>query len=641
MNATLPEHLKQQITIYVDDILIAESSWEKHNSTLASLLEVFAQSGITVNLEKSQFGRSQIKFLGHIISKDGIQPDPEKLEAIMKMPVPTTKRQLRAFLGLINFYRRFINLKDLTTPRLYELTGKNTIWFWDEAAQREYLCLKDALLHAPILHHPDLSKIFCISTDSSKFGLGVHVFQEDEENGIATQRTIAFASRILSKSERNYSVTELQALAVVWAFEKFRYFLFGRHTKVYTDHRALQFLMSAKLNHDRLRRWALFLQEFDFSVIYIPGKQNIVADSLSRSPVGLIKATEEAYLENNFTILYMQQVAFENYISATFSDIAKEQDKDPIWRDIKIKWHDKYNVSIRQFYIIHNNILFKRKAPDSQFWLVCVPEESVNKLIWYIHLSYGHYGAKKCFAKLRDSCYFINMEKRIRNVLSRCKLCQKAKPPTISHSAPLFPIIPSKLKQLAAVDLFGPLPRTNNGFSFVFVAIELTSKFVSFTPLRRATAKTVTNAFVKNFLKDVGHIDKVISDNGPQFRSHDWARMLRRRNIKPVFISLYHAASNPCERVMKELGKLCRLYCYRRHNTWDRYLLSFQNIINELPNDSTGLSPILVLKNKQPPDRIKELIPFPKHRRLRHHEIIELALKNIKKAAEKKETLST
>lgn len=636
MDSILPDSLKQRITTYVDDILIAENSWEEHNFVLHSILQVFSDSGVTVNLEKSQFGQSQIKFLGHIISGEGIRPDPDQLDAIEKMPTPTTRKQLRGFLGLINFYRRFIQVKDITTPRLYQLTGKNTLWFWDDDAQKQFLSLKNALIKAPILHHPNLSRVFCISTDSSKFGLGVHVFQEYEENDTIIQKTIAFASRILTKAERNYSVTELEALAVVWAFEKFRFYLFGRHTKVYTDHRALQFLMTAKLNHDRLRRWALFLQQFDFSVIHIPGKENTVADCLSRSPIGLVKATEEAYLENNFSILYMRKVAFENYIASTLKDIAKEQDKDPIWKDIKVKWHNKFNVSIRQFYTIHNNILFKRRSPDSHLWLLCFPEESVNKLIWYTHLSYGHYGAKKCFTKLRDSCYFLNMEKRIRKVLSQCKLCQKAKPPTVTHAAPLFPIIPEKLKEFAAVDLFGPLPRTRNGFSFIFVAVELTSKFVSFTPLRRATAKSVSWAFVKNFLKEVKHVDKVISDNGAQFRSKLWLRTLRRRKIKPVFVSLYHAASNPSERCMKELGKLCRMYCYRQHNTWDEYLKSFQDIINELPNDSTGLPPILVLKNRQPPDRIRELVIFPKQRQLRYRDIIQLAITNIRKAAEKR-----
>lgn len=636
LNSILPEELKGRITSYVDDILIAEQSWSEHNYILNRLLKTFKDYGVTVNLEKSEFGKSKIKFLGHIISSNGIEPDPDKLEAIKSFPVPTNKRQVRGFLGLINFYRRFLHLHDLATPRLCCLTGKNTAWKWDAQTHAEFLLLKEALVNAPILAHPDLSRDFCLSTDSSKIGVAAHLFQEFEENGVVVQRSIAFTSRVLTKSERNYGITELECLALIHAFTKFRFFLYGKHTKVYTDHRALEFLMTAKLTNDRLRRWALLLQEFKFTVIYIPGSTNIVADTLSRAPVGIVQQPLENQLCQNFSVLYMTKVAFENFISASLQNLGKEQDKDSIWKDIKQKWSNKTNTAIRQFYLVRNNILFKRCAINNSLWVVCIPDVLVNKLIWYIHLSYAHFGPRKCFNKLRTTCYFNNMEKRIRSVLARCKLCQKAKPPTVSHQAPLFPIIPSKLRDLAAVDLFGPLVTSINGYSYIFVAVELTSKFVSLTPLRKATARTVSAAFVKNFLKKVGHVNKVISDNGPQFRSRIWTRILRSHKAKPIFISRYWPASNPSERIMKELNKLCRIYCYRQHRSWDKYIHIFENILNELPHDSTSLPPVLVLKNQFPADKIKELVNFPATKKLRHRDVIDIALNNIRRAAEKR-----
>lgn len=639
LNSILPEDLKNRITSYVDDILIAEKSWTEHNYTLNRLLQIFKENGITVNLEKSEFGKSKIKFLGHIISSVGIEPDPEKLEAIRSFPTPVNKRQVRGFLGLVNFYRRFLKLQELATPKLCALTGKNTTWNWDTQAQCEFLMLKEALINAPILCHPDLSRDFCLSTDSSKIGVAGHLFQEYEENGKIIQRSIAFTSRVLTKSEKNYGITELECLALIHSFSKFRFFLQGKHTKVYTDHRALEFLMSAKLTNDRLRRWALFLQEFHFTVIYIPGSKNIVADALSRAPIGMVQSPTENHVTQNFSILYMTKVAFENFISTSLQNIAKEQDKDPTWKDIKQKWSDKSNSAIRQFYLVRDNVLFKRCAIDNSLWVVCIPDELVNKLIWYIHLSYAHYGARKCFYKLRTTCYFNNMERRIRLVLAKCKLCQKAKPPTVSHQAPLFPIIPCKLRDLAAVDLLGPLVTSVNGFSYIFVAVELTSKFVSLTPLRKATARTVCAAFVKHFLKEVGHVNKVISDNGPQFRSRIWTRILRRYKAKPIFISRYWPASNPSERIMKELNKLCRIYCYRQHRSWDKYIHIFQNILNELPHDSTSLPPVLVLKNKSPADKVKELINFPATKKLRHRDVINIALTNIKRAADQRKRL--
>lgn len=636
LNTILPDHLKKHITTYVDDILIAEKSWTDHNTVLGELLNIFRQYGITINLEKSKFGQSKIKFLGHIISAEGIQPDPEKLDAIRLFPTPMCKKQVRGFLGLINFYRRFIKIESLATPTLNTLTGKNTKWFWNDQANTEFISLKQALLQAPILSHPDMQHDFSLQTDSSKIGIGAHLFQEIEENGIVEIKTIAFTSRVLTKSEQNYGITELETLSVVNAFAKFRYFLAGKHTKVYTDHKALEFLMTSKLIHDRLKRWALYLQEYRFTVIHIPGTANIVADVLSRAPIGFVNIPTNQQLEHNFSLLYIKSVQFENFVSCALLDIGQLQDRDIVWKDIKNKWKDRANTAIRHYYLVRNNILFKRSTVEENLWLVCVPEEMVNKLIWYTHLSYAHFGPRKIFLQLRLTCYFNNMEKRIHKVLSYCKICQKAKTTTVSHKAQLYPIIPTKLKDLAAVDLLGPLVRSKNGFSYLFVAVELTSKFVSFTPLRRATARTVSAAFVKYFLKEVGNVQRVISDNGPQFRSGMWTRMLQRRKIKPIFISRYWPAANPAERIMKEINKLCRIYCHRQHRNWDKYISVFQDVLNELPHNSTSLPPLLVLKNKSPPNRITDLIHLPQTRRPRHQQIVQLALKKIQLAAEQR-----
>lgn len=633
LSTVLPEQLRKRVTLYVDDILVAEKSWDEHNKVLDQVLEAFNRHNVTINLSKSDFGRKEIKFLGHIVTPTGIRPDPEKLDAVREYPPPRTKKRLRAFLGLINFYKRFIMMEGLTTPRLCSLTGKRTPWKWDAEAQNEFETLKNTLLSAPLLIHPDLSREFCMSTDSSKCGLGVVLFQEFKEGDEVIAKPIAFASRVLSKTEQRYGVTELEALGIVWGFKKYRYYLYGRMTKVYTDHKALQFLTTAKLSHRRLKRWAVFLQEFKFKIIYIPGPQNIVADALSRGPIGLTKYIDEELNENNIDIMYMTGVAFENYVGNALQNLRKEQDKDPILKVLKQKLQNDPEVSFKSFYLLKDDVLFYRKHPDKQNWLAYIPEDLINKLIWYFHLSYGHFGARKCYRKLAESVYFINMEKRVRKLLRTCKVCQKAKSSTVSHQAPLYPIVPARLREFGATDLFGPLPRTLSGYQYVFVATELVSKYVTFTPLRKATAKTVSAAFVKHFLADVSHVEKIIADNGPQYRSKVWQAMLRRRKIKTVYISRYHPASNPAERVIKELRKMCRIYCHRQHRSWDVYLKSFQDIINEMPHGATGMCPITVLKNQSPPDRVREFVNFPSSRRPRHSEIVESAIKHIKKGA--------
>lgn len=219
-NSILPEKLRKRITTYVDDVLIAEESWEGHNDVLEELLGVFVSSGVTVNLRKSEFGRPRVNFLGHIITGDGILPDPCKLDAIRGFPTPTTKKQVRSVLGLINFYKRFVSLDTLATPSLCALTSKNKPWKWDANAQPELESLNRALLSASLLSHPDLTEDFWLGTDSSRTGIAAVLLQEIEEDRVMRRKTIAFASRVLTKCEKNYSVTELEALAVVSGFTK-------------------------------------------------------------------------------------------------------------------------------------------------------------------------------------------------------------------------------------------------------------------------------------------------------------------------------------------------------------------------------------------------------------------------------------
>lgn len=216
-------------------------------------------------------------------------------------------------------------------------------------------------------------------------------------------------------------------------------------------------------------------------------------------PGRIDSGTNDERNENNFSLLYLRGVPFENFISSSLQDVAREQDKDPILKDVKTRWTDNNNPSIRNYDLVRRYILYLNSDPSKSNWVFCIPDEWVNKLIWYTHLSYAHYGPRKCYMKLRDTCYFINMEKRIRRLLATCKACQKAKPPTMSHHTPLFPIIPSRLREMAAVDLFGPLPRTVNGHSYIFVAVELTSKFVTFTPLKGHQQICIAG-FCKRFL---------------------------------------------------------------------------------------------------------------------------------------------
>lgn len=226
------------------------------------------------------FARNSVEYLGHVVSKDGIQPNPDKIRAVTEFPVPKNTKGVRSFLGLANYYRRFIKGFASIAAPLNNLLRKHVRFKWDTNCQQSFDALKQALVTAPILAFPDFTRPFDLYVDASLDGIGMTLGQTQNGKVVA----IAYAGRDLTPAERNYSATEREALAVVAGIKKFQSYLYGRHFNVYTDHNALKWLMSVKDPTGRLARWSLLLQQFDFTIHHRSGKSNGNADALSRRP---------------------------------------------------------------------------------------------------------------------------------------------------------------------------------------------------------------------------------------------------------------------------------------------------------------------------------------------------------------------
>ena len=270
----------QNVDNFIDDILIFSMTFEKHISDLTSVLRRLREANLTAKPSKCAIAYHQLECLGHIIGREMIQPHPDKVKVIRDASRPTTKKQLRSFLGLVNFYRKFIpNCSHVSLP-LTDLTRKfspNKIQ-WTESQEIAFQHLKRALTTSPILKLPDMSQVFILQTDASDRGLGAVLLQE--ENG--QKRPIAYISRKLNNAEENYSTIERECLSIVWSIQKLHKFLYGREFLLETDHQPLIYLNSSKLLNARLMRWALTLQPYRFRIISIKGKENVGADFLSR-----------------------------------------------------------------------------------------------------------------------------------------------------------------------------------------------------------------------------------------------------------------------------------------------------------------------------------------------------------------------
>ncbi|CAB3997885.1 Retrovirus-related Pol poly from transposon, partial [Paramuricea clavata] len=251
-------------SVYLDDIIIYSRSFDDHLDHLNDVFSRLRSANVKLKPSKCSFARSTVEYLGHVVSRDGIRPDPSKIAAVENFPVPRCVRDVRSFLGLANYYRRFIkNFASIASP-LNKLTHKNVRFYWDESCAKAFHTLKSCLTSAPILAYPDFSLPFELNTDASSTGIGFALCQTQD----GKSRAIAYGGCDLNTAERNYSTTEREALAIVEGIKKFRNYLHDRKFVIHTDHHALRWLMSIKDPSGRLARWALLLQQYDFTIEY-------------------------------------------------------------------------------------------------------------------------------------------------------------------------------------------------------------------------------------------------------------------------------------------------------------------------------------------------------------------------------------
>ena len=264
------------VITYLDDLLVHSKTTEEHAKHLTLLFQRMSNAGLTFRGSKCHIGLSSVTYLGHVFSSTGMSPDPEKVSAIRTWATPADVSSLRSFLGLASYYRRYIHqFADIAAP-LYQLTNKGTPFAWDQSCEWAFARLKNAHMCAPILKYPDFSataKTFQLYTDASAVGIGAIL----EQSG----HVVAYTSRSLSGSEKNYSVIQKECLAVVHALKQFRHYLLGRKFSVVTNHAPLQWLSSQKME-GLLARWALAIQEYDYTIAYRKGLENGNADALSR-----------------------------------------------------------------------------------------------------------------------------------------------------------------------------------------------------------------------------------------------------------------------------------------------------------------------------------------------------------------------
>ena len=511
---------------YFDDVIILSQSIQQQCQRLSAVLSRFRAHNLRVKASKCTFAADQVLFLGHIVSSKGVHTDPVKIKVVSDLPDPKSTEQIRSFLGLAGYYRRFIpNFAAIASP-LVELTKKMAKFIWGSKQKEAFETLKALLCNAPILAYPQLDKQFILQTDASDLGLGAVLTQKDQ---FGKGHVIAYSSRSLTDREKGYSATEKEALAVVFAVNQFHVYLLGSKFLLVTDHSALRWLHSLELK-GRLGRWVMDLQEFSFGVQHRSGVNNGNADSLSRLPYNLANSEQPAL--DDTPVCTTTVVPTQSLLDAQLADPALskiiELKSQGFPRPPAFVW--EHDVTLRTLWHcwdqldLHDNLLVKKpnkEVPFPQYTFV-IPRSLVPSVLQGIHSSpfSGHLGITKTLGRTRYRFYWPKMTVEIKDFVQKCETRAQVKLDQHKSKAPLKPIEVNEPFVFWAMDYMGPLPETARGNKHLLVVMDHFTKWCEVFPTKDQKAQTVAEILVNRVFSRFGPPTVIHSDQGRNFESH-------------------------------------------------------------------------------------------------------------------------
>lgn len=572
------------IFAYLDDILVLSKTFVEHLEDLKLIFDRLRKCNLRARREKCTFVRNSVKYLGHIITPDGIKADSSKISAIKDMKPPRCKKHVQSFVQTCSWYRKFVpNFSNIARP-LTDLLKKNREFQFGEKEMQAFELLKEALVSAPILIQANPEKPYVLRTDASDYALGAVLLQGEGVD----ERPIEFASRLLSSAERNYSCIEREALAVVWSTtEKFRIYLEGSTVTIATDHQPLEWLFSIKSPSGRLARWAMRIQGLNMKIVYTPGKMNVVADTLSR-PICEHDTTTSC------SICYVA-VEFPSFGAGDFRQ-KQIDDSDLVKIITALEGTDQLEMSrwTERGYLMANGILYRWDPDqDTEEPQLTIPASLRKELLESFHDSAtgGHYGVERTLQKIAAKYYFVGMRRFIADYIKNCVECQRYKATNLKPAGLLQTPAPSQRFEVISVDLFGPLPETPQRNKWILIVEDVASKWVELFSLEIATAEVCAKVLINEIILRFGTPRKMISDNGVQFISDIMQKVVFCFGINSIFIPMYHPESNPVERKNRDLKTQLSILTQNLHHLWDVHIASIRYAINSTVCASTGYTP--------------------------------------------------
>ena len=468
MSVVLEGLLPLRCLVYLDDVLVIGRSFEQHLENLEAVLEAICKAGLKLKPSKCHFAQSSVDFLGFTISDSGLAPDSKKVEAISRYPTPKDLTELRRFLGMASYYRRFISgFSDIASP-LNRLTQKDMPFVWDENCENAFQTIKEQLMSSPVLAFPEPNGDYILYTDASDVGVGAVLVHEDEGG---EERVISYASKAFSGSEKNWTTTEKEAYAVVWALQYFHPYVYGRKVVIYTDHKALKWLKNVKHPNGKLARWILKLEEYDYTIEHKPGNMMQHADALSRAPVNNIRISTLSWTELEETQNLDDDILLvRRWVLNGLRPDAKPKDTSPMLKAM-------YNVF--ESLVVEKNVLCRKWIDEDgkETLQIVVPKLASPAILKDAHQQVGHLGIAKTFEMIQRGFYWPGFYKDVETFCKSCEICARNKVVPRSRS-PMKPIdIVSVPFYMIGVDLIGPLKLTRQGNKYILSIIDYYTKY--------------------------------------------------------------------------------------------------------------------------------------------------------------------
>ena len=499
-------------TSYYDDIIVF-SKKNDHMDNLKVVLDALYNAGLKLNREKCQFFVNSVNFLGFNISKNSVRPSKTKTLVVQNYPIPKSKRDVKKFLGLTGFYRKLIENYACIASPLTKLQCKDENFVWSKECEESFQKLKFALCSDPVVRISNPEWDYVVKVDSSKYGVGCIL---EQKNPVDNERiVIEYGSSKFNSTQQNYPAIELEVCGLIFAIKHWKHYLIGKPFVVETDSKAVQWIKGKRDTMGKLGRWSLFLENFQFETVHVPGKVHLGPDALSRihePELNAVNVNDSFLKVPDFVDLdsWTEEISNDSVLCALVNRGIELKD------DVYIKSDDK-------------NVLV-------------VPKSARKDLLSYLHSNFGHLGINKMLYRVKERYFWPNMQKDVTEFCKSCHSCAVNKDNKAPNNAPLLPIDISMLEhfQKVGMDILGPLPEAEDGSKYVLILQDYFTKWPEAIALKSVTSDIVQNWLTSDIIPRYGVFTELVTDQGVQFVSESFKDFCKTVGIKQKLTSPFH-----------------------------------------------------------------------------------------------------